>query len=90
MSTLTLPNGFITIERELRLRRELPPPQVCAALRKAARVSTRRLAAEVGVSHQAIVWWETGAKRPNVAHLEAYVRAIQVLQRELEAVRDAP
>lgn len=83
-------DGFISLERELQLRRELPPPQVCAALRKAARISLRRLAAEVGVTHQAINFWEHAEKRPNVEHLEAYVRAIKVLQRELEAVRDEP
>lgn len=40
--------------------------------------SQRRLARELGVSSQAVLYWESGAKSPTVAHLRALARIFGV------------
>lgn len=64
-------------------QRELPPPQVRQALRKARNISTGDLAQTIGVTPQCIRYWETGRRTPRGELLTRYIEALRVL-------RDAP
>ena len=49
--------------RELvRLHRTMPAPEIAKAIRRSARISQAALASELGVSRQAIGFWESGAR----------------------------
>jgi len=68
----------------LRSRRRLPMPAERRRIREAARVSVRQLAAAIppaGVSPMAIVRWEAGSVPRNPAHMRAYARLLDELQR---------
>jgi len=69
----------VTIE-EIRSRAKasqtLPEPQTCRALRRAAGVTVREMARTVGVSRQAVEFWESGKRRPSGPNLERYVEAL--------------
>jgi DNA-binding transcriptional regulator YiaG len=75
----------MTLQDELRARRELPPPQLRRALRKAAGVSLDALAREVGVTRQCVGHWEAGRRYPRGAALQRYVAALRLLQEEASA-----
>ena len=62
-------------------RRDLPPPAVRRAMRKAARVSLDEVGAAVGVTGQAVWWWETGDREPNAENLRRYLEVLRALGR---------
>ena len=85
LSTMTrCDSGLTTLRFELALRHELPPPAICAAIRKSAGVSLRRMGEAVDVSAQTILNWEIAAKKPSLRHLPNYVAALRLLQEEIE------
>jgi transcriptional regulator with XRE-family HTH domain len=77
--------GFEEIRLRARAQRELPDPRRAKALRQAAGISLNEMAAVVGVSQRAIVYWESGKRRPRAAQLERYVRVLHLLAAELRA-----
>ena len=64
-----------------RARRRLPPPQMRSALRKAAGLSLRRVARELGVSATTVSCWESGKHTPSSAHIEQYLELLDQLRR---------
>lgn len=58
---LAAPVAALTLAEEVRLTR-LPPPHICREIRDKARVSLRRFAREVGVSHGSIAYYERGGQ----------------------------
>jgi DNA-binding transcriptional regulator YiaG len=62
-------------------RQRLPSPRVCALIRQVAGLSRHQIAEAVGVSASAVALWESGARKPNVAHLERYVTLLDELRR---------
>ncbi|MDA8289944.1 MAG: helix-turn-helix transcriptional regulator [Actinomycetota bacterium] len=65
---------------EVALRRMLPAPDRCRAIRLRAGVSLARVGEDVGVTGQAILWWETGRSEPRAEHLAAYVAVLAGLE----------
>ncbi len=65
---------------EVALRRILPAPERRKAIRESAGVSQARVGAEVGVSGQAVAWWEQGRSEPRGEHLPAYVALLAQLE----------
>jgi transcriptional regulator with XRE-family HTH domain len=61
-------------------RRELPPPEVCRAWRRAAGATLAEVAAPVGVTPSAVGLWERGLRRPTGDHLRRYVAVLRVLR----------
>jgi DNA-binding transcriptional regulator YiaG len=61
-------------------RRELPPPETCRALRLAAGVSLAEVAEAVGVTKQAVLFWELGQRRPTGPRLARYVTVLDALR----------
>jgi DNA-binding XRE family transcriptional regulator len=59
---------------------DLPPPQLCRALRRARNLTQRDIADAVGVTRQAIALWESGARVPRGERLERYADAMRVLR----------
>ncbi|HEY6117075.1 MAG TPA: helix-turn-helix transcriptional regulator [Candidatus Dormibacteraeota bacterium] len=55
------PARHLTLAEEVALTK-LPEPHIRRAIRKAARVSLRRLAREIGVSHGSIAYYERGGQ----------------------------
>ena len=49
--------------------------------RKTARVTVTEVAAELGVTPQAVSQWETGRRVPDAAHALAYARLLETLTR---------
>lgn len=49
---------------EVAAARRLPPPEVARAIRRAARVSQRRLADELRVHRVTVARWEAGMSEP--------------------------
>jgi transcriptional regulator with XRE-family HTH domain len=68
-------------------RRELPSPTVRRALRQAAGVSLDDVGAAVGVTGQAVRWWESGAREPNAENLRPYLEVLRAFKR---AMSDGP
>jgi transcriptional regulator with XRE-family HTH domain len=60
-TTPTAPRAELTLAEEVLLK-QLPPPNVCREIRDKARVSLRRFAREVGVSHGSIAYYERGGQ----------------------------
>jgi len=50
------------------------------AIRLAAGVSITQVAQEIGVTRQAVHFWETGIRRPSGPHLVAYVEILELLR----------
>jgi DNA-binding transcriptional regulator YiaG len=73
-----------TLRSLVRQVRRVPDPAIARAIRKGAGVSQAAVAAEVGVTRQAIALWESGARRPSGAHIDAYAAALAVLQEEID------
>jgi DNA-binding transcriptional regulator YiaG len=59
--------------------RRLQGPRHAKALRRNAGVTASELAAVVGVSRRALLYWEAGERRPRGGHLVAYVKALEAL-----------
>jgi DNA-binding transcriptional regulator YiaG len=62
-------------------RQELPPPALRRALRRAAGVSLDDVGAAVGVTGQAVWWWEQGKREPNDENLVRYLELLRELKR---------
>jgi len=71
----TLPKLLV----QVRARRELPPPSVRRAVRQAAQASLDEVGAAVGVTGQAVWWWESGQRQPNAANVGRYLEVLRVL-----------
>lgn len=67
-----LMNEVATIKR-------LPPPTMRRAIREGAGVSRARLARELGVTANAVGFWEDG-RTPSVQHLKAYCDILDALK----------
>ena len=63
----------LALDEEVVLRKLLPPPAERQAIRVAAGVTASKVAEEVGVTRQAVVWWERGRSEPGPENLAAYV-----------------
>lgn len=61
------------------LRRRLPPPQMRRAMREAAGLSAAEVAAELGVTRQAISRWERGQREPRGRLLSEYVSVLDAI-----------
>jgi DNA-binding transcriptional regulator YiaG len=68
------------LTRQIEVRRELPPPAVRRALRKAAGASLADVAAVVGVTDTAVAYWETGARSPRARNLETYLEVLRAFR----------
>ncbi|MER7927028.1 helix-turn-helix transcriptional regulator [Streptomyces sp. NPDC096057] len=68
------------IRSRLRIRRELPSPEECRALRIASGITQGELATAIGVTRQAVTQYESGTRRPQGRTLDAYAEAIQTLR----------
>ena len=68
------------IRSRLHIRRELPTPAECRALRISSGLTQEELAAAIGVTRQAVTQWETGARSPRGRLLDAYAEAIATLR----------
>ncbi|MDQ3123006.1 MAG: helix-turn-helix transcriptional regulator, partial [Actinomycetota bacterium] len=74
-------HGRITqLGDRVKLRRGLPAPAVCRALRRSAGISAEELGEAIGVSGEAILAWERNDRQPRGANRDAYARALRVLQ----------
>jgi len=66
----------------VRARRNLPPPVMRRAIRLAANTSLRAVAEAVGVTPQAVAFWEQGDRTPAGQRLVRYVEVLRSLERE--------
>ena len=66
----------VTLARE---RRALPPPGLRREIRRAAGISTTELAAQLGVSRQAVAKWETSDRTPRGPMLLRYAEILRQL-----------
>jgi DNA-binding transcriptional regulator YiaG len=73
------------LTQRLRTRRDLPPPEVRRALRRAAGVPMQDVAAIVGVTRQAVALWESGSREPRNTNLASYSEVLRALR---QAVTD--
>ena len=67
----------------VRARRDLPPPEVRRALRRAAGIPMRDVAEIVGVTRQAVALWELGKREPRNKNLETYAEVLRTLRQEV-------
>ncbi len=73
------------LSRRIQTRRDLPPPPVRKALRKAAGVSLSEVAGIVGVTRQAVSLWEAGERTPRGANAAAYLEVLREIKRAVAA-----
>lgn len=64
----------------LRVRRDLPSPEQRRDLRQGAGLSQSALAEAIGVTPQAVSYWEAGLRTPRGVLLDRYVEALRALQ----------
>jgi DNA-binding transcriptional regulator YiaG len=62
-------------------RRDLPPPVMRRAIRKATGTSLRAVAEAVGVTPQAVAFWEEDERTPTGERLVKYVQLLRSLER---------
>jgi DNA-binding transcriptional regulator YiaG len=67
----------------LRARRALPAPSMCRAIREASGTSREQLGRAIGVTGQAVAFWEAGTRKPRPLHLERYADLLRQLQAEM-------
>jgi transcriptional regulator with XRE-family HTH domain len=67
----------------LRTRRDLPPPEMRRALRRAAGASLEDVARVVGVTRQAVALWESGAREPRGENLNSYADVLRMFREEV-------
>jgi DNA-binding transcriptional regulator YiaG len=72
------------LTERIRLRRVLPTPDAARAIRKAAGVSLSDVADVLGVSRQAVSYWEQGARAPRGRNRDEYVRVLRALRQAME------
>ncbi len=80
--TLEPEAAVAAVAERVRLRRRLPSPQMCRAIRASSGLSAAELADLMGVTRQAVSKWERGIRTPRGAHLEAYVAVLEELRTE--------
>ncbi|WCD86388.1 hypothetical protein KPP03845_102734 [Streptomyces xanthophaeus] len=68
------------VRSRLHVRRGLPEPNERRALRAAAGLTQQELADAIGVSRQAVSYWEAGLRTPRGKFLDAYTEAIAALR----------
>jgi transcriptional regulator with XRE-family HTH domain len=66
---------------QVKQRRSLPPPSRRRLLRESAGLSQATLAQAVEVDRATISRWESGEREPEAAHLEAYLKVLERLER---------
>jgi transcriptional regulator with XRE-family HTH domain len=64
---------------EARLRRALPPPAVCRAIRESAGISQLEVARVLGVDRVSVTRYESGVRLPRPAVRERYVELLSRL-----------
>ena len=69
------------VQSRQRLRRDLPPPAIRRALRTSAGCSLEDVAQVVGVTRQAVGFWEAGERKPRGENLDRYVNVLTMLRR---------
>jgi transcriptional regulator with XRE-family HTH domain len=69
----------VPLQQRLKAQRELPDPATRRALRLAAGLSMESVAAELGVTRQAVMTWERGTRYPRPQYLVAYVTLLRRL-----------
>jgi DNA-binding XRE family transcriptional regulator len=80
MSTLTPAQPDLShLERRLRDQRDLPSPARRKRLRERAGLSRLDVARAVGVTRNAILYWETGRSEPRGENLARYVEVLRQL-----------
>jgi transcriptional regulator with XRE-family HTH domain len=62
-------------------RRDLPPIEMRRALRRSAGLTLADVADAVGVTRQAVSWWERGQRTPRGEKLDAYGDVLRALSR---------
>lgn len=72
--------GVAHLAETVRLRKALPTPAMCRALREAAGVSAAQVAAPVGVTRQTVSKWELGTRTPRGEHLRRYLDVLDALR----------
>ena len=77
----TLIEGLVA---EARLRRSLPPPAVCRAIRESACVSQLEVARALGVDRVSVTRYESGQRSPRPAVRSRYVEVLSRLAEETE------
>lgn len=68
------------IRSRLHIRRALPAPNECRAIRIASGLTQGELAEAIGVTRQAVTQWETGTRSPRGRLLDSYAEAIATLR----------
>lgn len=63
----------------VRARRELPPPAMRRAIREAAGLTLEDFGGALGVSSQAVLYWERGTRFPRPEHLGPYSELLRAL-----------
>ncbi len=75
-----LDRSITELAARVKLRRGLPSPAACRALRRSAGVSADELGEAIGVSGEAILAWERGDRTPRGQNRDGYARALRALQ----------
>jgi DNA-binding transcriptional regulator YiaG len=70
---------MVALLEEVRLAVSLPDPTARMAIRRRARVSRERMAAELGVQPLAVGRWERGERSPRGALRVRYARLLEML-----------
>jgi len=65
----------------LLIRRRLPDPAMCRAIRVRAGASKQDVATPLGVTRQCITLWESGKRTPQGKNLLAYASVLMLLER---------
>jgi DNA-binding transcriptional regulator YiaG len=76
-----------TLLEDARLAVSLPGPDARMAIRRRARVSRERVAAELGVQPLAVARWERGTRSPRGGLRVRYARLLELLD-EVAATAD--
>lgn len=77
--------NLASLQDHLTSERELPPPALRRALRRACGVSLRQMAEPLGVTPTTILNWELGRRYPHASKLPGYAAALKLLREEAEA-----
>lgn len=64
---------------EVKARHYLPAPKMRRAIREAAGVSQRAAGGHIGVTPQAVSYWESGAREPRGENLVKYAALLRQL-----------
>lgn len=79
----------VTLADEVRLMAGLPAPPARAAIRRRARVTHERLAAELGVHRLTVIRWENGTREPRGDRRLRYARLLAELREAVALAQPA-